>query len=329
MNRLRIIYRRMAYKCPQIRRILSELRFIDKFKIHQHQRKMKKFTVFDYIELAQPAPLITGQCFAQNTFYGNHVAINNFLGKRESDNIPGIIEHGLYLGEYFLEEDDLINSYRRYYTFGDYRKQILISNGIQEKNIISVGPYILHVPSDEKEIARIRNEFGKILLYFPSHSTENVDIVNNRNDILEHIGQIKLDNRFDSVFVCMYYKDILSRKYKQYLELGWKVVTAGHMLDKKFLSRLKILIESSSMTVSDKVGTHLGYCLALNKPHYLIPATYCVVYKNFEEKKVKKFVARDESSKKEEELFHHLFGTYSETITPEQFEIVHKYWGPF
>ena len=48
------------------------------------------------------------------------------------------------------------------------------------------------------------------------------------------------------------------------------VVTAGYIMDPLFLSRLKSIIQLSDLTMSNNVGTHLGYCIYLNKPHWIV-----------------------------------------------------------
>ena len=71
------------------------------------------------------------------------------------------------------------------------------------------------------------------------------------------------------MLVCLYYRDILNGNYAQYEEAGFTVVTAGYREDCLFLSRLRSLISISDLTMSNSVGTHVGYCVYMGKPHYV------------------------------------------------------------
>lgn len=62
---------------------------------------------------------------------------------------------------------------------------------------------------------------------------------------------------------------ILSRYYiKQIQRISkkkYEVVTAGHYYDYNFLPRLRSIIETSDITMSNNLGSHLGQCIYLNK----------------------------------------------------------------
>jgi hypothetical protein len=70
---------------------------------------------------------------------------------------------------------------------------------------------------------------------------------------------------FDSVIVCLYFKDIQLGRANEYIEKGYKVTTAGHINDACFLNRLKTIIELSDYIISNGVGSHIAYGLYLNK----------------------------------------------------------------
>ena len=79
------------------------------------------------------------------------------------------------------------------------------------------------------------------------------------------------DNLDRRKYSFIYYKDILNNIYPKYFEdAGFKIVTAGNLYDINFLSRLKLIIQLADFTASTSIGTHTGYCVYLNKPHFLI-----------------------------------------------------------
>ena len=140
---------------------------------------------------------------------------------------------------------------------------------------------------------------------------QNKDVLNDVEKMISRLKNICMRGGFETVFVNMYYYDILHTDYaKYYLEAGFKIVTAGHQLDIYFLSRLKSIIELSDYTVSNSVGTHLGYCIWMNKPHYIIDDQII-----------------NETNERDYKKIGSFFLTYTEQIQPEQYAVVAKYWG--
>jgi hypothetical protein len=125
---------------------------------------------------------------------------------------------------------------------------------------------------------------------------------------------------YDTVRACLYWKNIdLAREYQKF---GIEVVTAGHAFDPLFLPRLRSLIELSDLTVSNCVGTHLGYSVSLGKPHLLVNQDIERV--DSKNEYYKGFV---EDYLKEIEKLNSAFGKYSESVTIDQRKILSYYAG--
>ena len=96
--------------------------------------------------------------------------------------------------------------------------------------------------------------------------------------------------------------------------------------DYDFLSRQKTFIKLSDYTISNSVGTHVGYSVALGIPHTIIK-------QKMEYKSDSKFDVKDvpnlylESSILQKKEVEECFLTYSEEITKEQLQVCDKYWG--
>lgn len=285
----------------------------------------------DFIELAKDLPLVSKEYTVENDFYGNANAIRNRFNLAYNEKIEGYIEHGVYLGGTIAKSQLKYFPFETIYTFGRYRKKYLeryIKKHSLKKKIIEVGPYILFSPNyyDEEKISRLKLNYGKTLLLFPSHSIEGVSSKFDQNLLIDEILKIKTKYCFQTIVVCMYWKDILEEKYIAYQERGFKIMCAGHRSDVNFLSRLKTIISLSDMTVSNQIGTHIGYCIALGKPHYLISQN--IQYSGI---KAKEEFSRgeqwDELYKRDVYTIKNTFGLYSEKITKKQQEIVEYYWG--
>lgn len=219
----------------------------------------KKFGIFEYNNLSLPLKNYTFQTYNGNNTFGILKILENYCGKKTVKNIA--IEHGFYLGE-FCDEREM--KYSNIITMSESRKDILQKRN-KNLRVIEVGPYIHYAKSyyTEEEMQKIKSIYGKTLLVFPTHSLDSLNIQD--NFFIEKIEEIKHD--YDTVFICLFYVDIQNGQYKKYLEKGYKIVTAGHRYDIKFLERLRSIIELSDYTISSSFGTHVIYCTHLNKPH--------------------------------------------------------------
>jgi len=288
--------------------------------------KRKKYNIFDYINLAKDIPLYPRSRFLQNNYYGlyrllyKHYA--QILVKDKS-----FIEHGLFLGNYVDNFSLTNNKINSLLTFGSYRKKIIEKS--TKKEVITTGPYIKYAESllPRNDFIALKEELGKVLLVFPSHSIENFKHKFNIDFFIEEIERIKHIGKFETVIVNMYWLDIQNRGFKKYLNKGYKITTAGHRNDAYFLDRLRSVIELSNHTMSNKFGSHLGYCINLNKPHYLFSQTHSLVVGKEGDSQLSIRESKEAQSKKEEKYFEEYFGSFQDTITPKQKEIVIYYFG--
>jgi hypothetical protein len=282
--------------------------------------RRRNFDYFNYIQLSKffQVPILLS--YPANRFYGIHKSLKKkfhrwWLPRKY------VVEHGIFWS------DDLRDSELKFcrdvviITMGQQRKDFLNSHGY---NCIAIGPFIKYAnyfySSNKRQ--EVKKRLGKVLLVFPSHSIEGVDAVFNGRQFINEIKNRA--KQFDNVLVCLYWKDILDHREKEYIDCGFTVVTAGHRSDSYFLSRLKDLIWLSDMTMSNTLGTHLGYCISLGKPHYLFLQDI-----SWAGDKVEEEMQNCNKGIYEKRLFtfKRLFGTYTTVISDEQQEIVEYYWG--
>ena len=299
------------------------------FKIRNKRRfyneinKRKNTSIFNYKELSQPVPFYPIEKIKDANFYGVCHCLKWFSGVNR---ISPSIEHGLYLGNYVPFATKLKTT-KSIITFSNNRKKHLINANI-DKPIFTIGPYIHYAYNiiSDKRYRLLKNSLGKTLLLFPSHSINNFNVI---NDIQELINKtIKIASNYDTVMVCLFYKDIINDIYPRYFEeAGFKIVTAGHKYDLNFLSRLKLIIQLADLTISSTIGTHTGYCIYLNKPHYVIQQQIikrkdndCIINEIRNDEQLKTF-------QEEEKVILNEFIVCSEVITENQKEIIDKYWG--
>ena len=269
------------------------------------QENRKNMSIFNCKDLAAPIPYYPLEFVKDSNYYGQNFWIKKYTGLQHID---VSIEHGLYYGDY-IPYSSYCKTVKKILTSSLVRKQVLEK---LNKPVVTIGPYIHYVPYllAESEVQAIREKNGRILLFLPTHTTREGG---RKYDAETNVGMLKAfakENGFTSVFVCMYYYDILhSDLATVYEQAGFKVVTAGHRLDLNFLCRLKSIIGLADYTISNFVGTHVGYCIYLKKPHWIMnPVDFSGMPKDFVE-------------------ITEAFLSFSNTITQEQYDVVAKYWG--
>ena len=200
-----------------------------------------------------------------NSFYGLGGNLENASGYKGK--VVGFIEHGLHLGG--ANPVTTSSPLPCIITLGERRRKAIRQT--TNKPVFTVGPYIHYAKSyiDEEAARKIKKELGKTLLVFPSHGIEGVEALYDTNVFIGEVKSFVHNHSVDTVLVSLYFKDI-PKYFSCYRNAGMRVVCAGHRSDPAFLSRQKSLIELSDFTLSNNVGTHIGYCCSLGKPHLII-----------------------------------------------------------
>jgi len=228
-----------------------------KLSLKESERR-KSIDLFDINELSKPILRNYKFIVPENNLYGHGNLIKNSFPLNNAG-----IEHGFIYGS--LVQDFNIKSWTNsIITFSDYRKNFI--EKCTSKKIICIGPYIHYAELlfDANRFNELKNKLKKTLLVFPQHSIDDINLEFNKEEFIKFI-KLKSKN-FDTVLVCLYYKDIQDNNYESYTNAGFNIVTAGHIYDLYFLDRLKTIISLSDLVISNAVGTHIGYSIYLEKP---------------------------------------------------------------
>lgn len=215
-----------------------------------------------HIQMFSP---FTSELQPVNDWYGHATILKKFLGLPKTYQFKFIIEHGTFLSDQ-VADIELESDLPAFVTYSEYRKEVLKK---YRHHTYAIGPLIHYAPHylTKKELKNEKKRLGKTILFFPSHSliglTNEYDMDWSYNKILS------VAKGFDTIRVCLYWKDILLGRHKFYQEKGIECVTAGHILDPQFLSRVKSIIEISDLTVSNDASSSLSYCVYMNKPHII------------------------------------------------------------
>lgn len=202
-----------------------------------------------------------------NCFYGAAYWMQRYAGVKTA--LKACVEHGVYFGNYVNEAELDGSGLPCLITFGPARVSHVAE--VSDVPVIPVGPYIAYASDylSQEETNGIKALLGNTLLVFPSHSVDRVKVRYEIDDLIAEIKRVTAAHSIDSVLVCLYYRDILNGAAEAYEQHEFTVVTAGYREDVLFLSRLRSLIGLADLTMSNGVGTHVGYCAYLGKPHYV------------------------------------------------------------
>lgn len=284
-------------------------------------RKRKKLKLTDIDRLSRPISMFapfTNEIHPANDWYGHAHNLKNFLGLPQNYQFKFILEHGLYLNDQ-IDPIDLETDLPSFVTYSGFRKKILAR---YRERAFSIGPFINYAKNllTDKQIETEKKRLGKSLLFFPAHSTPVIGMEFDTENLCKAIK--KISRGYDSVRVCLYWKDILLGRAKVYQDQGFECVTAGHMLDPNFLPRLKSLILISDLTGSNIISSQAGFCIALQKPHILINNKLELkTTKNW-----KKRIGEVLASKSYLEVADE-FSKLNFKISGNQKKLVKKYWG--
>lgn len=295
--------------------------------INQDDLKIPDSDISDYSDHSKKLKYNPNSQIFDNNLYGTEAVLKKYLGKKTV--FDCYIEHGLFFGPHIQLDQ------KRYYTkkvitFGETRLQHL-KRELPEKKAIPIGPYIHYAELTELPFIRLKK--GKKLLFFPDHSTTTLSIEQNIVKNIELLNNLKVKYGLDQIVLCLYYLDIDAEKIKLYQEAGFDLFTSGSKWDSSFLNRLKSIIHSCDLTLSTAVGTHVGYCIYLNKPHTIIkldePKTFNA---NHSLAKIVDTIENDSKRLKEVKEIEDEFQAEGNEklftcITKSQYEICNKYWG--
>ena len=257
--------------------------------------------------------------------YGNFKA-PVLLEKQSKYSFNYYIEHGLIFSEQIGAANYIPSRVNRVYTFNLHRVKLL-QTYYPNKKIIAIGPYIINAAFFKKksELDKLKQKNGKTLVVFPVHSLPTVNAQFDQKSFTNEI--IKVSQQFDKTYICLHYVDILNGKSELYTKLGFEVVCAGHKLDTNFINRLKDIIYLSDHTMSNSIGTHLGYSIVMNRPHYFYYQairTITVEDKNQENYESLENLEKEKLSEEVKNLF-----TLNHKLTEKHLNFIKRYWGFF
>lgn len=261
-----------------------------------------------------------------NYYYGHEYWLKKYSGYKKP--IYGLIDHGIVFGKgYDLYANDNERIIKNILTFGDYQEENYRQK-IRGCSIYKIGPRIAYVERNEKyytELLKINNKRRTVTL-FPAHSTPKEDSMYDINKYINECNRICDKYKIENKRVSLRNEDIKNGICNKFLREGFQVVSSGtNQID--FLPRLKAIIETSDLVISNSLGTHIGYCIYLNVPHILISQKIDFRIKENYEINNNYFI-NPTLVDDEKVLFEKVFNENNGyNVTKDQYNLCSYYWG--
>jgi len=275
------------------------------------------------LELSLDRPLSTGEIMKTNDFYGHATMLKRYAGLPNDYQMKAVIQHGIYMLEPYWNVEIEAPLPVMLIPASD---PVFLLRRKTNKALFAIGPCI-HYASDghtESDFENPRQQTGKILTVFLRHGTHDFDVDFDQAHFCRLLNEIGRD--FDTIRICIYWKEVQQPRVERYQAEGYQCVTAGHMFDPLFLPRLRDIIKSSSLTLSTFVGTQIGYCIALGIPHALVHIPTKAIARNAVGQRSLGGCTEKTCASLPAE-FQAAFGEIRSDITAQQIELVDRYWG--
>ena len=101
---------------------------------------------------------------------------------------------------------------------------------------------------------------------FPSHSTMYFKASFDVNGLIKKMND--LPKKFKPITICLHHCDVEDGKHLEYIEKGFKIVSAGHKFDKKFVNRFYEILSNHKYATSNSYGSHVPYSIEMGLPFF-------------------------------------------------------------
>ncbi len=306
--------------------ILPEKMIAYNFYVKSLERKRLHFSkIFELSEdfsFAEIKSITTDKDEAN--FYGDFFILNKYCDSIFPP-LPPVkfsIQHGVI---FFAENWEQKKSNCTNFVWSKRIAEIF-TNELGCKSAFPIGSPFFYAKSllSENEIKNEKKRLGRNLLAFPMHSTHWVLCKYNPEHFINVLKEQQ--NNFDTIRICLYWKDIQKGAAEPFRKEGFECVTCGHIFDPYFLQRQKSLFEIADATISNRIGSQAGYSIGMNKPHWIIPDSFdkiddgnSAVYADS--------IISGEKEKKFMYITDAFLNNSSFVITQQQKKIVDEFWG--
>lgn len=166
-----------------------------------------------------------------------------------------------------------------------------------------------------------KDKEAKGTLVFPQHSLASTSV-----DVDKYIRQLKeLGEEFQPVSICVHRDEIESGLYKNFLDAGFDLYTAGHPDDWDYVKRFYENLRKFKYATSNSAGSYLFYAVEMGIPFFIYGDE--VYYNNYETEHDGFFEKYDPREYPLYDKLYTMFKDFPPEINTEQKEYVEKMLG--
>lgn len=258
----------------------------------------------------------TVDVFHGNGYYGMADVYKAYASVPVETPLNGIMPHGVSLSNTWFWQAEAEAKLPYVYCYPKLR-QAVYKKHTNKKIILSASPFIYVKTMLEDEPKPERNG----TLFFPIHSSKCLKMHQDYDELAEQL--LALDECYQPVDVCIYWRDYLAGAAEPFLQRGIKVVSAGHIYDRAFLYRLYMLLLQYQYVSGNELGSHVFYAVSsgcsyfnIDIPYNIIASAYAMRH-SWEGIKTKRWndirkaftVPVETPTKKQQEMVNHYLGT--------------------
>lgn len=177
------------------------------------------------------------------------------------DFIPIYVEmdHGVYL----IDEPNQCQLKTRLPVFVTRERQKLELLKHSKQSHVMGSPFIHYRRLNKIEIY----PDAKGTVCFPVHSTHLINVIFDWEKYAQDL--LRLPPRLHPITVCLYWKDLLEKRYEFFLANNIPVVTAGHIADPNFTQNFYSILRNHQYSTSNQISSCAFYSIEMNIPFFL------------------------------------------------------------
>ena len=218
----------------------------------------------DLLKITKDRDQITPEIHKPNDFYGNAKMFKEYTGLPLNYPLKLAITHAPYFPK-IMWDRDLLCPYPFHLTSSEEARSIA-QKTYPRKKFFAFGPHIAYASLNYAPdiIGHIKQGLGKNLLVFLPHSCHHIAVQYDAQAIMRKIHEI--GKEFSSITVCLYWKDTTQELIDLCTSHGLACVSAGHMFDLRFMSRLKTILHCADAVATWGYTSAVIYACYLKKP---------------------------------------------------------------
>lgn len=274
--------------------------------------------------LCQEPTISNPEIFKPNHYYGNAAILKRYAGYPLKRPLKAVLQHGIYLYDSdFTAGGELDAPLPLYLPPTEERAKIY--RRLSHRPAEPIGISLLYAKALLEEYLPTAVERTGTLVFI-SHSTRYITKKMDHQAYADTLAN--LPDEYHPITISAYWKDYQEGAYAPYLEKGFRLITAGHMMDPDFIARFYLHCRRFKYACANEVGSHLFFAVESGCSFFMLPSgTVEWVASDARHLAAHGRATTDSSQEERYRSIYQLFETPQPVTTPEQQAFVDTYTG--